>query len=74
MALPGALGPLSRTLLPAQHLLKVVSYNILAPKYQSYNSYCPPQFLAWEYRRELVLRELEAHRADVVALQVGVCS
>ncbi|KAG2444471.1 hypothetical protein HXX76_001223 [Chlamydomonas incerta] len=67
-------GPLARqfiqTLKPlAANGVKVVSYNILAPKYAGYNSYCPPQQLAWEYRRELVLQELSHYGADLVALQ-----
>lgn len=63
-------GPRERPLLAGTQTLKVVSYNILAPRYANYNSYCPPQFLSWEYRQWLVLRELEHHDADVVALQV----
>mgnify|MGYP001807288031 CR=1 FL=1 len=35
-----------------------------------YNNYCPPQLLAWAYRRELVLQELSHYGADLVALQV----
>eukprot|EP00198_Chlamydomonas_reinhardtii_P000606 XP_001689941.1 predicted protein [Chlamydomonas reinhardtii] len=49
--------------------MKVISYNILAPKYAGYNNYCPPQLLAWAYRRELVLQELSHYGADLVALQ-----
>ncbi len=64
-------GPRGRPLLAGTQTLKVISYNILAPRYANYNSYCPPQFLNWEYRQRLVLQELEHHNADIVALQVG---
>ncbi|GIM10440.1 hypothetical protein Vretimale_13991 [Volvox reticuliferus] len=61
--------PEGRTYIACRNSLKVISYNILAPKYASYNSYCPPKFLDWEYRRAGLLRELDHLRADVVGLQ-----
>ncbi|GIL59916.1 hypothetical protein Vafri_14576 [Volvox africanus] len=61
--------PEGRTYITCRNSLKVISYNILAPKYASYNSYCPPKFLDWEYRRAGVLRELAHLGGDVVGLQ-----
>ncbi|GLC57141.1 hypothetical protein PLESTB_001191800 [Pleodorina starrii] len=64
-----AVRPEARNCLPARNSLKVISYNILAPRYANYNSYCPPQFLAWEYRRAGVLREMDHLAADLLGLQ-----
>lgn len=35
----------------------------------SFNAYCPPQFLAWQYRYPRLLAELEAYAADLLFLQ-----
>jgi 2',5'-phosphodiesterase len=55
---------------------RVMSYNILANQYASNSyartvlfGYCPPQFLAVEYRRQLVLAEIKAHAPDALLLQ-----
>ncbi|EFJ42310.1 hypothetical protein VOLCADRAFT_97721 [Volvox carteri f. nagariensis] len=68
---PTATHPADRSYIPSPNSLKVISYNILAPKYASYNSYCPPQFLAWKYRRGGLLRELDHLNPDLLGLQVG---
>lgn len=56
--------------------LRVVTYNILADQYAATDTardvlfaHCPPECLAPEYRRPLVLGELLGYRADVAALQ-----
>ncbi|WIA09735.1 hypothetical protein OEZ85_009114 [Tetradesmus obliquus] len=51
------------------HKIRMVTYNILADKYSSFNAYCPPQFLAWQYRYPRLLAELEAYAADLLFLQ-----
>lgn len=53
----------------------VLSYNILSDTSASSDlySYCPPWALSWPYRRQNLLREIVAYRADVVCLQ-EVCS
>ena len=55
---------------------RVMSYNLLANQYASNAyartvlfSYCPPPFLAAEYRRQLALAEVAAHGPDVAMLQ-----
>jgi hypothetical protein len=35
----------------------------------SFNAYCPPQFLAWQYRCPRLLAELESYAADLLFLQ-----
>jgi mRNA deadenylase 3'-5' endonuclease subunit Ccr4 len=35
----------------------------------SFNAYCPPQFLAWQYRCPRLLSELEGYSADLLFLQ-----
>ncbi|KAL0714869.1 hypothetical protein Bca4012_021848 [Brassica carinata] len=49
----------------------VLSYNILSDTSASSDlySYCPPWALSWPYRRQNLLREIVAYRADVVCLQ-----
>jgi len=61
---------------PPSSSFRVLSYNILANQYAANAyardvlfGYCPPRFLAAEYRRQLVLAELRAHGADVCCLQ-----
>jgi mRNA deadenylase 3'-5' endonuclease subunit Ccr4 len=36
---------------------------------RSFNAYCPPQFLAWQYRGPRLLAELESYAADLLFLQ-----
>ncbi|KAJ0246688.1 Carbon catabolite repressor protein 4 2 [Hirschfeldia incana] len=49
----------------------VLSYNILSDTSAGSElySYCPPWALSWPYRRQNLLREIVAYRADVVCLQ-----
>mmetsp|Transcript_2977 Transcript_2977/g.4798 ORF Transcript_2977/g.4798 Transcript_2977/m.4798 type:complete len:783 (-) Transcript_2977:1199-3547(-) len=55
---------------------RIVTYNILADQYASTDKartelfyYCPPPFLEADYRRQLVLAELVAYKADLILLQ-----
>ncbi|KAG0599889.1 hypothetical protein M758_12G185100 [Ceratodon purpureus] len=49
----------------------VMSYNVLSDLYATSEqySYCPPWALAWTYRRQNLLREIVAYRADILCLQ-----
>jgi CCR4-NOT transcription complex subunit 6 len=49
----------------------VLSYNVLSDLYATSEqySYCPPWALAWTYRRQNLLREIVAYRADILCLQ-----
>ncbi|XP_051140757.1 carbon catabolite repressor protein 4 homolog 1-like [Andrographis paniculata] len=49
----------------------VLSYNILSDAYASSElySYCPSWALSWTYRRQNLLREIVAYRADIICLQ-----
>ncbi|KAL8459809.1 hypothetical protein ACS0TY_031649 [Phlomoides rotata] len=49
----------------------VLSYNILSDAYATNElySYCPTWALSWPYRRQNLLREIAAYRADIVCLQ-----
>ncbi|KAJ2710189.1 Glucose-repressible alcohol dehydrogenase transcriptional effector, partial [Coemansia spiralis] len=52
-------------------VLTVLSYNVLCPKYatpQMY-SYCPSWALAWEYRRDTIMSELNMLQPDIICLQ-----
>ncbi len=51
--------------------IRVVSYNILAEIYATPQMfpYCPTYALSWQYRRNLILRELLSFEADVICLQ-----
>ncbi|KAL4854213.1 Glucose-repressible alcohol dehydrogenase transcriptional effector [Chlorella vulgaris] len=50
--------------------LVVVTWNILCNKYAgSQFSYCPPQFLAWQYRKQRCVETLLELRPDIVCLQ-----
>src|SRR5450432_3637567 len=54
-----------------QDRIKVFSYNTLADKLctvQQYG-YTPTSALAWDYRKELILQEIQAAEADVICLQ-----
>ena len=54
----------------------VMSYNVLCDKYatrQMYG-YCPTWALGWEYRRNILLKEIIDSSADIIALQVCLCS
>ncbi|KAL8463806.1 hypothetical protein ACS0TY_033666 [Phlomoides rotata] len=49
----------------------VLSYNILSDAYATNElyGYCPTWALSWTYRRQNLLREICAYRADIVCLQ-----
>ncbi|KAL1760558.1 Endonuclease/exonuclease/phosphatase [Schizophyllum commune] len=49
----------------------VLCYNILCDKYatEKLYGYTPSWALAWDYRKELILKELVAHQAEFVCLQ-----
>ena len=55
---------------------RVLTYNVLADQYASTDkaknvifSHCPQEFLAWQYRRPLVLGEVLDYKPDVACLQ-----
>ena len=50
----------------------VMCYNTLCDKYATPGTYgyTPSWALNWDYRKELILRELLDYRADVICLQV----
>eukprot|EP00803_Ostreobium_quekettii_P002086 evm.model.scf_565.5 EVM.evm.TU.scf_565.5 scf_565:12776-26338(-) len=57
-------------------LFRVVTYNILADQYVSMNdtqellfNYCDKKYLSLDYRKQLVLEELEGYNADIICLQ-----
>jgi len=52
----------------------VMCYNILCDKYctRQLYGYCPPWALNWEYRRKVILEEVQQYNADIVSLQVAV--
>ena len=56
---------------PASETLSVVSYNILCDRYAtpSIYGYTPSSALNWEYRRNLVLHELNSLDPEVICLQ-----
>ena len=52
----------------------VMSYNVLCDKYatrQMYG-YCPTWALGWEYRKNILLKEIIDSSADIIALQVCI--
>lgn len=54
-----------------QERFKVLSYNILCDNYVSSNQYgySPSAALAWDYRKEQVLQEIQVHDPDFICLQ-----
>uniref|UniRef100_A0A7S2S908 Endonuclease/exonuclease/phosphatase domain-containing protein n=1 Tax=Mucochytrium quahogii TaxID=96639 RepID=A0A7S2S908_9STRA len=52
-------------------VLRVMTYNVLAEVYATRQlyPYCPLWALGWGYRKQLVLKELEHHNADIICLQ-----
>ncbi|CAG9825169.1 unnamed protein product [Phaedon cochleariae] len=51
---------------------RVVSYNILAERYTSIDdnySYCSPKYIVFDYRKQLLWRELSGFNADIICLQ-----
>jgi CCR4-NOT transcription complex subunit 6 len=56
---------------PPANVFKTVCFNVLAQIYatrQMYG-YCPIWALAWDYRKNLLVREILAHNADIICLQ-----
>ncbi|XP_976374.3 2',5'-phosphodiesterase 12 [Tribolium castaneum] len=55
----------------ADNCFRFVSYNILSNRYVDNEqfSYCPPQFLAIDYRKQLVAKELSGYNSDIFCLQ-----
>ncbi|KAI9890854.1 MAG: Glucose-repressible alcohol dehydrogenase transcriptional effector [Vezdaea aestivalis] len=62
---------LSSSLESEEDKLSVLNYNILCDKYatKSQYGYTPSQALSWDYRKELILNEIQEQNADVVCLQ-----
>ncbi|KAI9376003.1 glucose-repressible alcohol dehydrogenase transcriptional effector [Aspergillus egyptiacus] len=56
---------------PSAEKVTVLSYNTLCDSSatQSHYGYAPARVLAWENRKELILRDLKAHNSDIVCLQ-----
>ncbi|XP_044266913.1 2',5'-phosphodiesterase 12-like isoform X2 [Tribolium madens] len=50
---------------------RFVSYNILSNRYVDNEqfSYCPPRFLAIDYRKQLIAKELSGYNSDIFCLQ-----
>lgn len=70
--------PLQRRMLPlTSHTSRkvrrftVLTYNILADLYATQQAFptSEPHALLWQYRRQLILQELELYNADIVCLQ-----
>ena len=58
-------------------VFSVLSYNILADLYCPYSdtfSYCPSWAVAWQYRRENLLKEIIEYDADILCLQEVIFS
>ncbi|GIL47037.1 hypothetical protein Vafri_3872 [Volvox africanus] len=51
--------------------INVMTYNILAQKYaqSGWHNYCPSRHIRWDYRKALLLEELEAYCSDIICLQ-----
>lgn len=50
----------------------MVTYNILAEKYANLDEnydYCDPKYLAIDYRKQLIAKELVGYKADIICLQ-----
>uniref|UniRef100_A0A8R1DX84 poly(A)-specific ribonuclease n=1 Tax=Caenorhabditis japonica TaxID=281687 RepID=A0A8R1DX84_CAEJA len=49
----------------------VLCYNVLCDKYATVNqySYCPSWALNWEYRKNLIIKEIRTYEADIITLQ-----
>lgn len=56
---------------PEEDKIKVFTYNILCHKYATKElyGYTPSEALAWDYRKEEVLQEIQSAAADIVCLQ-----
>lgn len=51
------------------HTVRVVSYNILAPRVAHNHSYCRRELLSWNHRGQVLLEQFEALRPDLLCLQ-----
>ena len=51
--------------------VRVVTYNVLAAIYatQTMFPYCPMWALSWNFRKDMILRELMGYDADVLCMQ-----
>ncbi|VDM47289.1 unnamed protein product [Toxocara canis] len=49
----------------------ILSYNVLCEEYTTSElySYCPQWALKWQYRKEVILREIREYQADIILLQ-----
>ena len=56
---------------PAAEKFSILTYNILCDKAatKSHYGYTPSMALSWEYRRDIILREIKERNADIVCLQ-----
>eukprot|EP00029_Vermamoeba_vermiformis_P003880 TRINITY_DN1440_c0_g1_i1.p1 TRINITY_DN1440_c0_g1~~TRINITY_DN1440_c0_g1_i1.p1 ORF type:complete len:516 (-),score=133.19 TRINITY_DN1440_c0_g1_i1:41-1564(-) len=54
-----------------ENLIKVCTYNILAPIWTNPANYdwCPAWALEWSYRRAIIVKELLSYDADIICLQ-----
>lgn len=79
-ASPGPCPFENRQLFTAKQLsdrqFRVVSYNILADLYSDSDysrtvlfPYCPPYALAYDYRKQLIIREILGYHSDLICLQ-----
>ncbi len=56
-----------------QESFGLLSYNILCPRYATKETYgyTPSWALSWDYRKELIMRDITEHGMDIICLQVG---
>eukprot|EP01118_Nematostelium_gracile_P011064 TRINITY_DN3893_c0_g1_i1.p1 TRINITY_DN3893_c0_g1~~TRINITY_DN3893_c0_g1_i1.p1 ORF type:complete len:317 (+),score=72.69 TRINITY_DN3893_c0_g1_i1:38-952(+) len=63
----------SQTLEDVSDSLSIMQFNVLADAYAldtpDINAYCDSKYLVWEYRSELIVKEIEQYGADVVCIQ-----
>jgi mRNA deadenylase 3'-5' endonuclease subunit Ccr4 len=67
----------SSPLTAPSHDVRMVSYNLLADQYASTDhalnnlfAFCPREYMAIDYRKQLIAAELVDYRADILMLQV----
>lgn len=55
----------------SDEIFSILSYNILSEIYATtdVHGHCPSWALAWEYRRQNLLREILTYKADIICLQ-----
>jgi endonuclease/exonuclease/phosphatase family metal-dependent hydrolase len=56
---------------PPSGIIKIFSWNLLAPMYirQEQHRHCDPAFLEWSYRKEVIIDTLIDSRSDIICLQ-----